>query len=421
VISAVEVEHLQSVDRAVAQLTNGEDGATLRQPQQSVDPPSLDILLLARSEDPDLTGIESQRGEIARVLSTLLNDREFPTTCHILNATSKVCEAPLSPVALDYNPENLPPASVQLDVEPHAVGPRTATSPALRLAPSIIPTKGTITSSMNASAVRMVLFRYAAPQLAADRGLIEDDMVPVYDQFRTLFFDRDFGRELLEGESELEAQRAAGEDYGVSLQSRFLRLRVAQGLPLDGFSNEEDRVREQENKWGDLIGETIDETNLDRFGQDPPPRRVEAVFFSGAILTREFDRRTISDLYWAGASMAFVFLYTWFHTGSLMLASAGLFIIFSAMPIGMFLYRIVFQVPFMQTLHGLAIFVLLGLSADAVFLVQDSYQQAPSIGADRVEALLHRRDSVRWVRATSKAGAGAAGAGADKVLPTITP
>lgn len=110
--------------------------------------------------------------------------------------------------------------------------------------------------------------------------------MPAYSRFAPLFFDRDFGRELLEGESELEAQRAAGEDYGVSLQSRYLRLRIVQGLPLDGFSNEEDRVAEQQTKWGELMGEATDAINIDRYGERDPPHGLEAIVFSSAIVER---------------------------------------------------------------------------------------------------------------------------------------
>lgn len=129
------------------------------------------MLLMSYHRDGDIFEDPAALRDIASMTAGLILHEGFPSTCHVLDVTSKVCAAPLTLLSLQYDTETIPlPASaVTLGVDPSSAGPPTGTPP-LRLAPEMAPTQ--ITSSMNTSAVRMALFRYAAPQLAADRGLI---------------------------------------------------------------------------------------------------------------------------------------------------------------------------------------------------------------------------------------------------------
>jgi len=68
-------------------------------------------------------------------------------------------------------------------------------------------------------------------------------------------------------------------------------------------------------------------------------------------------------------------------------------------------------------LHALSIFILLGLSADAVFLVQDSWQQAPTPSAETIEKSLREQDLTAFLTSSRDAHGDTVGAAAIDRVP----
>jgi len=98
--------------------------------------------------------------------------------------------------------------------------------------------------------------------------------------------------------------------------------------------------------------------------RNPPPRL-------------QFNTVVQTDLYWAGGSIVFVVLYLCYHTNSAFLGITGILQILMSMPVAIFFYRVVLQISFFQTLHSLAIFIILGIGADNIFVFIDAVRNTP--------------------------------------------
>lgn len=78
---------------------------------------------------------------------------------------------------------------------------------------------------------------------------------------------------------------------------------------------------------------------------------------------------------WAIASIAFVWFYISLNLGSIFLGTFAIFDIIVSFPITFLLYRYVFQITYFSTLHILAVFLVLGIAADDIFIFMDAWYQ----------------------------------------------
>lgn len=99
-------------------------------------------------------------------------------------------------------------------------------------------------------------------------------------------------------------------------------------------------------------------------------------WFAAQFQNMEFNRIVNSDLAWTTGSILFVFFYMTVHIGSAVLSSISLLQIVLSLPVSFFIYRLVFQIPFFTQLHVLAIFLVLGVGADDVFVFVDAWKQS---------------------------------------------
>ena len=131
----------------------------------------------------------------------------------------------------------------------------------------------------------------------------------------------------------------------------------------------------------------------------PSPYREEVEednleFIWWALTMREnaFSRLVTADLNFAIFSFAFVLLYMRFHIGNCFTATVSILQIVLSIPLGLVLYRGIYQIPFWQELHSLVIFITLGIGADDVFVYVDAWKQSiAAFGERRDEETLHRR------------------------------
>ena len=80
----------------------------------------------------------------------------------------------------------------------------------------------------------------------------------------------------------------------------------------------------------------------------------------------------------AGFSMLFVLCVMTAHTRSFTIASVGMLQILLSFPTAYFFYRIVCGILHFGTLQVLAVYVILGIGADDIFVLFDAFQQAPT-------------------------------------------
>ena len=92
----------------------------------------------------------------------------------------------------------------------------------------------------------------------------------------------------------------------------------------------------------------------------------------------------------AGLSFAFVLIVMTLHTRSFAIASVGMLQILLSFPSTYFFYRIVLNIHHFGTLQVLAVYVILGIGADDIFVLYDAFMQAPGQGAAKLSWALKR-------------------------------
>ena len=82
-----------------------------------------------------------------------------------------------------------------------------------------------------------------------------------------------------------------------------------------------------------------------------------------------------NDMNMAMFSILFVWFWIVVHTGSFFIGSLGMLQIFLSLPVSLFLYRVVLRIDYFETLQALAVFVILGVGADDIFVMVDAWVQ----------------------------------------------
>jgi predicted RND superfamily exporter protein len=86
-------------------------------------------------------------------------------------------------------------------------------------------------------------------------------------------------------------------------------------------------------------------------------------------------------------SVVFVWIWTWRHTGSVYLASVGMGMILMSLPSSLLIYKVVYQIPYFVQIHILAVFLVLGIGADDVFVLVDAWKQSAKMSGDEHTSL----------------------------------
>jgi hypothetical protein len=175
---------------------------------------------------------------------------------------------------------------------------------------------------------------------------------------------------------------------GYTVRSRMF---YSLGAPLSPYLDEADRPTEQRAKYMTFLKQIEDEY-MARFnmayGSFPQsmPRsayRTAAVedgvkfeFYGLVVFNKEFERMMNGDLPMVSLAVLFVFGYMSFHTKSFFLSSFALFQIILSLPVSYTVYRYVWGIPFFSQLHILAIFLVLGVGADDVFVLVDAWKES---------------------------------------------
>ena len=174
------------------------------------------------------------------------------------------------------------------------------------------------------------------------------------------------------------------------------------GSPLPGYESDSDRWEDQfkvyqeftsaldgsvggvEEKLFDYYD--IDDNSDGFFKYYPSPYMSDAVkgslqvnWFSIFNLQNEFIRLLASDLFFAIFSIFFVVMWMRMHTGSSLTALAGIFMVVMSLPVTVFIYKVIFAIPYYSEIHSLVLFIVLGIGADDIFVLNDSWKLTKDI------------------------------------------
>ena len=176
---------------------------------------------------------------------------------------------------------------------------------------------------------------------------------------------------------------------GTNLKSEYTRMQVPLGLPLKGYATPGEEEKEQreaiyegfvKGKHEELVDYTGSKKpfmkSIMQAGAVDPSGDVELVWHNRGLISNEFKTISTADFLWAVFSISAVGIYMSVHCGSVLLGCMGMVEIILSIPLAFFFYRCVFQVQYFSNMHILAIFVLLGIGADDVFVFSDAFKQS---------------------------------------------
>jgi len=163
------------------------------------------------------------------------------------------------------------------------------------------------------------------------------------------------------------------------------------GAPLSPYKDEADQPAMQRSKYMTFLKQ-IEDKYMDRFNMkyehfpNSMPKsayRTSAIedgvkfeFYGLVVFNKEFERMMNGDLPMVSLAVLFVYGYITFHTGSFFLSSFALLQIILSLPVSYTVYKYVWGIPFFSQLHILAIFLVLGVGADDVFVLADAWKES---------------------------------------------
>ena len=152
-------------------------------------------------------------------------------------------------------------------------------------------------------------------------------------------------------------------------QSWIMQSRIAIGTPFKGYKIDEQSTEQEEayNKWARGRSDQVSKLTTSK---------IDLFLISSSLANAAFGDIAIRDMAFSLAAMILVFVVLWVHTGSYFLANTAMTQVFLAFPLAFVFYHFIFRQLYFAALQILAIFLLLGIGADDVFVFTDAWKQA---------------------------------------------
>ena len=137
--------------------------------------------------------------------------------------------------------------------------------------------------------------------------------------------------------------------------NRVTRVKYPMGAPRPGYVAVDDREGAQRDEIGEGWLDAVEAKLFERFAMRASflstpymgllnEDGTDIRFYAGYLRSKDSQRIIGLDLSWAGASILAVWVYMSLHTGSVFVASLGMFEILASFPVSIFLYRVFFRV-----------------------------------------------------------------------------
>mmetsp|Transcript_8250 Transcript_8250/g.25531 ORF Transcript_8250/g.25531 Transcript_8250/m.25531 type:complete len:1071 (+) Transcript_8250:228-3440(+) len=107
--------------------------------------------------------------------------------------------------------------------------------------------------------------------------------------------------------------------------------------------------------------------------------KFEVLWWNPFLEDEQFVEAVNSDFTFAIASIVFVWVWLCVHTSSFFIGSCGMLQILLSLPISLFWYRVVLWRRYIAIMIQLAIFVILGIGADDIFVYVDAWKQSKDL------------------------------------------
>ena len=168
-------------------------------------------------------------------------------------------------------------------------------------------------------------------------------------------------------------------------RSVITRARIVVGWPLEGFINSTTDEDAQLKKVKEFMVAHFQDDATRLFGEGVGD--MDFFFSSIALLQSMIQTTVFKDLALSGGSMIFIILFIIFQTTSFWVALLAVFSIVSSFIGTNLIYRIVLGYRYLGIFHVLAVFIILGIGADDVFVFYDTWKETSH---HQYKSLAHR-------------------------------
>ncbi|KAK3093880.1 hypothetical protein FSP39_021384 [Pinctada imbricata] len=102
--------------------------------------------------------------------------------------------------------------------------------------------------------------------------------------------------------------------------------------------------------------------------------RINIYYYSLELFIHDASSQAVADLWWGAGSFTFIFLIMWLQTASLWITFMGLYSIITSFLLTNFIYRYCFGYIYFGFFHIAAMFIIIGIGADDVFVFYDTWR-----------------------------------------------
>ncbi|KAK3088168.1 hypothetical protein FSP39_015614 [Pinctada imbricata] len=102
--------------------------------------------------------------------------------------------------------------------------------------------------------------------------------------------------------------------------------------------------------------------------------KMEVFYISNELIINALTDQALLDMWWGAGSGIFIVLVMWIQTGSLWITFMGLYSIVTSYLLANFIYRYCFGYIYFGFFHMAAMFIIIGIGADDVFVFYDTWR-----------------------------------------------
>ena len=154
-------------------------------------------------------------------------------------------------------------------------------------------------------------------------------------------------------------------------ESDMTRTSMTFGYPLSGYGNDTDSRRKQQRKllewFKDEVQPVLDSAHKQGHGD------MKLSYSNMALYYDEVFNQVFEDWKLLIGAFLFIFCFMWFQTGSLFISAFGIGSIITSFCGANLIYNVIIGYKFFGIFNVMAIFIILGIGADDIFIFNDTW------------------------------------------------
>jgi predicted RND superfamily exporter protein len=195
--------------------------------------------------------------------------------------------------------------------------------------------------------------------------------------------------------------------------SEYFRIQFRFGRPVKGFSYSNEREEEQWEKYRTFINSKLS------FFKSLDSKELPVMFGGNSLTDHEILKTVWGDATLAIASLSVVFILMYVSMGSFFPSFMGMLMICFSFPTVYFIFRVILAVDHVGILNVLALFVIIGVGVDDLFVFFNTFQHYENINDVELRLAETIRHAAKATFITSFTTAASFGINAVSTIPAL--